>query len=256
MKDQRMSTYEQLLRIRRDRGAGYLVLIDPDKASSADLPALVRNATAAGADAFLIGGSLMLSDEFDAVLKTLKSSTSLPVIIFPGSLFQISPVADAILYLVLISGRNPDNLIGNHVIASPIIKRMGLETISTAYMLIEGGAVTSAEFMSNTRPIPRTKPDIAVAHALAAEMIGMKVVYLEAGSGATQSVPVEMIRKVARYCSLPLIVGGGIRTPDEAREKVQAGASFIVTGTITEENASPDLMRAFADAIHSAAGRR
>jgi putative glycerol-1-phosphate prenyltransferase len=152
---------------------------------------------------------------------------------------------------MLISGRNPDHLIGNHVIAAPIIKRMGLEAISTGYMLIDGGNTTSAEFMSNTKPIPREKSDIAVAHALAAEMIGLKMIYLEAGSGAINSVPDEMIKKVSQYCSLPIIVGGGIRTPEEARKKVEAGASFIVTGTIIEQNSHGSLIKEFANAIHS-----
>jgi phosphoglycerol geranylgeranyltransferase len=128
---------------------------------------------------------------------------------------------------------------------------MELEAISTGYMLIEGGNVTSAEFMSNTKPIPREKPDIAVAHALAAELIGLKLLYLEAGSGAKQSVPDAMIKKVTKYCSLPVIVGGGIRTPEEAKNKVQAGASFIVTGTIIEENSHGSFIQEFASAIHT-----
>jgi phosphoglycerol geranylgeranyltransferase len=251
MNGQSMNTYERLLQAKRDHGAGYLLLLDPDKIDLKNLPAFIIEATQSGVDAFLVGGSLMLSNEFDKVLQVIKEQASVPVIIFPGSLFQISSVADAILYILLISGRNPDNLIGNHVIASPIIKRMGLETISTAYMLIEGGNVTSAEFMSNTKPIPREKPDIAVAHALAAEMIGMKMIYLEAGSGAKMSVPDEMIKKVTKYCSLPLIAGGGIRTPEEARKKVAAGASFVVTGTIIEEHTDGSLMKKFAQAIHS-----
>ncbi|MEK6649830.1 MAG: geranylgeranylglyceryl/heptaprenylglyceryl phosphate synthase, partial [Bacteroidota bacterium] len=153
-----MSTIQRLLDIRARRGAGYIVLIDPDKVEAGQLPRLVEHATEAGADAFLVGGSLMVRDQFDAVLKLVKNSTTLPVIIFPGSLFQISPVADAILYLVLVSGRNPDHLIGNQVVAAPMLKAMGLEPISTAYMLVEGGATTSAEFMSGTRPLPRNKP--------------------------------------------------------------------------------------------------
>jgi putative glycerol-1-phosphate prenyltransferase len=248
-----MKTFERLMQIKRDRGAGYVVLIDPDKLDAKALPAFMREATSAGVDAFFIGGSLMLSNEFETALRTMKENTSQPVVIFPGSLFQISPLADAILYIVLISGRNPDSLIGSHVIASPIIKRMKLEPISTAYMLIEGGTVTSAEFMSNTKPIPRAKPDIAAAHAIAAEMIGMKMVYLEAGSGAAHAVPDEMVRAVSAHCSLPLIVGGGIRTPEEARAKVKAGASFIVTGTAVEENSRASLIKEFADAIHGAA---
>ena len=247
-----MTTLEKLLAIRKTRGAGYLILIDPDKIDTAKLPSFIRDASEAGADGFLIGGSLLLSNEIDKLIQLIKSNTSLPVIIFPGSLFQISPVADAILFLLLISGRNPEHLIGNQVTAAPIIKKVGLEAISTGYMLIEAGKTTSAEFMSNTRPIPQNKPDIAVAHALAAEYIGLKLLYLDAGSGAELPVPDEMIQKIAKYSSLPMIIGGGIRNPDVAREKVQAGASFIVTGTINEENSHHTLVREFAEAVHSA----
>jgi len=246
-----MTTFDKLLEVRKNRGAGYLVLIDPDKTDSARLPSFVRDATEAGVDGFLIGGSLLLSNEIDKLIQLIKSNTSVPVVIFPGSLFQISPVADAILFLLLISGRNPDHLIGNQVTAAPIIKRIGLEAISTGYMLIEAGTTTSAEFMSNTKPIPRNKPDIAVAHALAAEFIGLKMLYLDAGSGADFPVPDEMIQKIAKYSSLPMIIGGGIRNPEVAREKVKAGASFVVTGTIIEKNTDHSLVREFAEAVHS-----
>ncbi len=246
-----MTTFERLLKIKRDRGAGFLLLVDPDKINSKTLPGFIQNATSAGADAFLVGGSLMLSNEFDKTLKVIKGNTTAPVIIFPGGVSQVSSEADAILFLLLISGRNPDYLIGNQVTAAPIIKRMELEAISTGYMLIEGGNVTSAEFMSKTKPIPREKPDIAVAHALAAELIGLKLLYLEAGSGAKQSVPDAMVKKVTKYCSLPVIVGGGIRTPQEANNKVKAGASFIVAGTIIEENSHGSVIQEFASAIHS-----
>ncbi len=247
-----MKTFQRLLDIRNSRGAGYLVLIDPDKSDPSTLPSFVREATEAGADGFLVGGSLLMANEMDKLLQTIKGNTTVPVVIFPGSLFQISPVADAILYLLLISGRNPDHLIGNQVTASPIIRRIGLEAISTGYMLIEGGAMTSAEFMSNTKPIPRNKPDIAVAHALAAEYIGIKMLYLDAGSGADSPVPDDMVRGIKAHCSLPMIVGGGIRTPEVARDKVLAGASFVVTGTINERNSHHSLVREFAEAIHSA----
>jgi phosphoglycerol geranylgeranyltransferase len=246
-----MTTYEKLLSTRQTRGAGYLILIDPDKIDTAKLPTFVRDATEAGADGFLVGGSLLLSNEIDKLIELIKSNTTLPVIIFPGSLFQISHVADAILFLLLISGRNPDHLIGNQVTAAPIIKRIGLEAISTGYMLVEAGKTTSAEFMSNTKPIPRNKPDIAVAHALAAELIGMKLLYLDAGSGADSPVPDEMIQKIAKYSSLPMIIGGGIRTPEAARDKVKAGASFVVTGTINEQNSHHSLVREIAEAVHS-----
>ena len=246
-----MTTLEHLLKIKRDRGAGYLLLIDPDNIDAKKLPSFIRDATKAGTDAFLVGGSLMLSHEFDKTLTIIKGNTKAPVIIFPGNVSQVSFEADAILFLILISGRNPDYLIGSQVNAAPIIKRMELEAISTGYMLIDGGNVTSAEFMSNTKPIPREKSDIAVAHALAAELIGLKLLYLEAGSGAKQSVPDEMIKKVTKHCSLPIIVGGGIRTPEEAQDKVKAGASFVVTGTIIEENSHGSFIKEFANAIHS-----
>ena len=246
-----MTTYERLISIRRDRGAGYFVLLDPDKLDKKQLPSLVREATEAGVDAFLVGGSLLLRNDFDSQIQAIKENTSVPVVIFPGGVMQVSSLADAILFLILISGRNPEYLIGNQVIAAPIVRQSGLETISTGYMLIEAGKTTSAEFMSNTKPIPRDKPDIALAHALAAEIIGMKMVYLDAGSGAEVSVPEEMIEAIARHCSLPVIVGGGIRTPEEARRKVEAGASFLVTGTITELNNHRSFIREFAEAVHT-----
>jgi putative glycerol-1-phosphate prenyltransferase len=251
-----MTTFERLQEIRKSRGAGYLVLIDPDKMTNEQLPPFVRHATEAGIDGFLVGGSLMHTTEFDEQIKIIKRNTTVPVVIFPGSLMQVSPSADAILFLVLISGRNPEHLIGNQVIAAPIITKMGLEAISTGYMIIESGATTSVEFMSNTKPIPRSKPDIALAHALAAEIIGMKVLYLDAGSGADQSVPDDMVGLLAKRCSLPLIVGGGIRTPEDARKKVEAGAAFVVTGTINEEHSHSTLIREFADAIHHSASVR
>lgn len=246
-----MSIYDKLLAVSKQKGAAYLVLIDPDKINSTDIPDFVSTATAAGVDGFLIGSSLLLDGTFDDVIAAAKKHTTAPVIIFPGGIQQISKEADAILFLSLISGRNAEHIIGSQVLAAPVIKRLGLEAISTAYMLIDSGKMTAAEFMSNTKPIPRNKPEIAVAHALAAEYLGFKFIYLEAGSGAEQSIPEEMISAVARSCSVPLIVGGGISTPDEAQHKVSAGASFIVTGTVLEKNGSPALIKEFATAIHT-----
>ncbi|MDP1676735.1 MAG: geranylgeranylglyceryl/heptaprenylglyceryl phosphate synthase [Bacteroidota bacterium] len=245
-----MSIYESLLATSKSKGAAYFVLIDPDKVASDKLPSFVEQATEAGVDAFLIGGSLIVDDSFEQCIKTIKQHTKVPAVIFPGGVMQISPSADAILFLSIISGRNPQHLIGDQVLAAPIVKRIGLEAISTAYMLIESGKTTSAEFMSNTQPLPRHKPDIAVAHAMAAEILGFKMIYLEAGSGAEQSVPEEMIGAIAKHCSVPLIVGGGLRTPEDARKKVQAGAKFIVTGTILEKESSTSLIKEFASAIH------
>lgn len=246
-----MSIHQQLLDGAAKRGASYLVLVDPDKIAPEQLPAFTRQAAEAGADAFLVGGSLITDDSFHRCMETMKANTTLPVVIFPGGLMQISPKADALLFLSILSGRNPEHIIGQQVLAAPVVKKMGLEAISTAYLLVESGRTTSAEFMSNTRPLPRHKPDIALAHALAAEILGFKLLYLEAGSGAEQSVPDEMIGAVAKYCSVPAIVGGGIRTPEEAHRKVRAGARFIVTGTVFEKDGSASLMKEFAAAIHT-----
>ncbi len=245
-----MKVYQQLMQIKEKRGAGYLVLIDPDKQSTVEAVELACACAEEGADGLLIGGSLMFTHIFDEVIRGIKAACPLPVLIFPGSTRQLSPHADAILYLSLISGRNAYYIIGDQVLAAPIIKSMNLEAISTAYMLIESGNITSAQFLSDTKPIPREKPDIAMAHALAAEYLGMRMVYLEAGSGAKLSVPEQVIAGVARYISIPIIVGGGIRTPEEAHAKVAAGASFIVTGNVIEKNRDRALIRAFAEAIH------
>ncbi len=247
---ERMSVYQTLVSAAAKKGAGYLVLVDPDKIDGNNIVKFIKQATDAGVDGFLVGGSLVLADTFEECVKTIKTSTSVPVVIFPGSVQQISKEADAILYLSLLSGRNAEHIIGSQVTAAPIIKKMNLEAISTAYMLVESGRTTSAEFMSNTKPLPRNKPDIAVAHALAAEYIGFKLLYLEAGSGAEQSVPDEMIAAVSQHCSVPLIVGGGIRTAEDARKKVKAGAKFVVTGNVLERNSSKDLIKEFASAIH------
>ncbi len=245
-----MQTWQKLLDIRKRRGAGYIVLIDPDKLSLKDSITLAMQAEQEDADVIFIGGSLLSTPIFDELVKQIKAAVTIPVIIFPGGVQQISRHADAILFMSVISGRNPDLLIGQHVMGAPIVKMLNLEAISMGYMLIESGRVTSAEFMSNTRPIPRDKPDIAVAHALAAEYLGMKLIYLEAGSGALHPVPDEMIQAIARTCSLPIIVGGGIRTPEVAQQKVNAGASFIVTGNVLEKNQRGGIIGDFARAIH------
>jgi phosphoglycerol geranylgeranyltransferase len=245
-----VKVFDTLLTVQEKRGAGYFVLIDPDKQDIEHVVTLAQTCESAGVDALLIGGSLLLANVFDETVQAVKEACGLPVIIFPGSTKQISRFADAILFLSLISGRNPESLINGQVMAAPLIKSVNLEPISTGYMFIESGTVTSALFMSDTRPIPHEKPDIAAAHALAAEYMGMQCVYLEAGSGAKNSVPVRVIAAVRRYTSIPIICGGGICTPDDAREKVMAGANFIVTGTIIEMDSNPALIKAFADAVH------
>lgn len=245
-----MTTLERILKIKETKGAGYFVLIDPDKWQPDELVKLAVQASEDGADAILVGGSLVLSASFDELVKKIKYQIEVPLIIFPGSQTQVSKYADAIFFLSLISGRNPTYLIGEQVRAAPAIKAHRIEAISVGYMLIESGSTTSAEFMSNTQPIPRDKPDIAKATAMAAEFMGMKLVYLEAGSGAQRSVSNELISGVKKYVSIPLIVGGGIRTPEEARQKVAAGASFVVTGNVLEKKGNNGLIKEFAEAVH------
>ena len=245
------SVLEYLFQIKDQKGAGYLVLIDPDKQDVEDAAAFAVRADEAGVDAFLVGSSLLMSDQLEAVIQRIKELSDLPVIISPGASSHLSCYADAVLFLSLISGRNPEFLIGEHVKAAPIIRKYGIEAIPTGYMLIEGGSCTSVQFMSATLPIPRDKLDIAAAHAMAAELLGMKMVYLECGSGSLLSVPDEMISAVRSEISIPLAVGGGIVDPGVAAAKVQSGADFIVTGNVLEKAGNTALVYEFAKAIHN-----
>lgn len=245
-----MTILDHLLHVRAEKGAGYLALLDPDKLTGAALTDTAVRCVENGVDAVMIGSSLLFSTRFDETVREVKQHVNIPVILFPGGSNQLSRYADAILFLSLVSGRNAHYLIGDQVRAAPLIKEFGIEPIPTGYLLIESGQMTSAEFISDTRPIPREKPAMAMAHALAAEYLGMKMIYLEAGSGAQRPVPDILIRKVHDYVSIPLIVGGGIRDPRIASNKVDAGADFIVTGNILEERVNPALIREFADAIH------
>ncbi|HNZ39700.1 MAG TPA: geranylgeranylglyceryl/heptaprenylglyceryl phosphate synthase, partial [Candidatus Latescibacteria bacterium] len=221
-----MNAFDRIMATRKTCGAGFWVLIDPDRTAPVEAAARAADAERAGADVILVGSSLLISDTFGDAVREIRGAVKLPVIIFPGSTAQISADADAILFLSLVSGRNPDLLIGQHVRAAPAIKAIGLEPIPTAYMLVESGTLTTIEYISDTKPIPRQKPDIAMAHALAAEYMGMRLVYLDGGSGAKEPVPTEMIRACYEYITLPLIVGGGIRSGEAAQAAVKAGASF------------------------------
>ena len=247
-----LTIYQKLLDIRHEKGAGFLVLLDPDNASPEALAERAAACGAVGVDGLLVGGSLIVNDGFHDAIAQIKRRCKLPVIIFPGSPGQLCAEADAILFLSLISGRNPQHLIGDQVIAAPAIKRLGLEAIPTGYMLISSRLATAVEFMSNTRPLPRDKPDLAAAHALAGQYLGLKLIYLEAGSGATESVPDELISRVRQWVDLPLIVGGGIRDPQDAAEKVKAGADFVVVGTALENQPSSSAVQQFSRAVHEA----
>lgn len=243
--------FEYLVRVKEQKSAGYLVLIDPDKQSLESTPAFADESQSAGVDAFLVGSSLLISENLDPIIRCIKANSTLPVIISPGASSHLSRHADAVLFLSLISGRNPDFLIGEHVKAAPLVRRYGIEAIPTGYMLIESGSCTSVQFISATTPIPRDKLDIAIVHAMAAEMLGMKFVYLECGSGSPLSVPNEMISAVKANINIPLIVGGGITDPNDAAAKVRAGADFIVTGNVLEKTNDTKLIYEFADAVHN-----
>ena len=231
-------------------GALYLVLLDPDRFEPAENVRLAELAVGAGADALLLGGSLSLKGRCDETVRAIKGAVDVPVIIFPGDVGFVSEAADAILFLSLVSGRNPQFLIGEHVRAAPVLKKMGLEAIPTAYMLVDGGVTTSVEFMSSTRPIPRDKPDIAMAHALAAQYLGLRLAFFDAGSGAAEHVPEELVRAVSGYVDLPIMVGGGIREPEVAGRLVEAGAGVIITGDVVEKTGDAGLVKAIAAAVH------
>ncbi|MBR6091264.1 MAG: geranylgeranylglyceryl/heptaprenylglyceryl phosphate synthase [Bacteroidales bacterium] len=226
------------------------VLIDPDKPTDAQIISIVEKAKAADVDFFFVGGSLLVTDSLDHCIKLIKANCDIPVLIFPGNSLQISKYCDGFLLLSLISGRNAEMLIGRHVIAAPYLKLYGNEIIPTGYMLIDSGKATSVSYMSDTTPIPHDKDDIALCTAIAGEMLGLKLIYLEAGSGALIPVSTSMISKVSQMIKIPLIVGGGIKTPEMAAEAVKAGADVIVIGTAFEKE--PDMLKQFAEAIHGA----
>ncbi len=228
------------------------MLLDPDDFSIEQAVDIAGKAKESGVDAVLVGGSLLHSNHFDEFVCAVKKAAGIPALLFPGDATQLSYHADGVLFLSLVSGRNPVNLIGEQVKGAPVIKKLGIEPISTAYMLVESGAVSSVEFMSNTRPLPRTKPMIAAAHALAAQYMGMQLIYLEAGSGAPQSVPAEMIAAVRQYVDIPIIAGGGIRDAQTAVEKVKAGANIIVTGNLLRADDGIARLGEIARAIHEA----
>lgn len=214
------------------------VLIDPDDLQESRLRKTISLLQDNPVDLLLVGGSLFVKDQLDTCLELLRTELEQPLILFPGNAIQVSAKADAIFFLSLISGRNPELLIGQQVIAAPYVKAAQLEVIPTGYMLIDGGRPTTASYMSNTLPIPRNKAAIATCTAMAGEMLGLQTIYLDTGSGADQPVPRDMIQAVAENINLPLIVGGGIRDSRQAVEQLQAGADMIVVGSRIEENPS------------------
>jgi phosphoglycerol geranylgeranyltransferase len=241
--------YDILVERKLTAKKSFAVLIDPDKVTKPMLDELVRLSIDAGVDYFFLGGSLVISNHLDECVLHIKSICNIPVILFPGSPSQISKHADALLYLSLISGRNPELLIGQHVISAPFVKASGLEIMPTGYMVIDGGAPTTVSYISNASPIPADKNEIAMCTALAGEMLGMKLIYMDAGSGARRPITEGMIEVVSRYIEAPLIIGGGITDPEKAYRNCKAGADIIVVGNAIEKD--PTLIREIAAAIHN-----
>ncbi|MFT6850337.1 MAG: phosphoglycerol geranylgeranyltransferase [Sphingobacteriales bacterium] len=231
-----MSIYQQILKNSQSKKKQLAVLIDPDSYGTDGLLDVVNLCNAHKVDFLFFGGSLLMGNSLDDVLKITKQISDIPTVIFPGSTLQISERADGILFLSLISGRNPEHLIGNHVVAAPLLKHKDIEVISTGYMLIDSGKQTTASYMSQTTPIPANKIPIAVSTAMAGEMLGLKLIFMDGGSGALNAIGKEMISSVKKHIDIPLIIGGGIETVEMAEAAYSAGADLIVVGNAIERD--------------------
>ena len=245
----KQAIYQQFLDKKRSGKRSFAVLIDPDKVDNEKIDQLLTLSIDAKVDYFFVGGSLVISSHLDECIRQIKASSEIPVILFPGSPSQVSKYADALLYLSLISGRNPELLIGQHVISAPFVKNSGLEIMPTGYMVVDGGAPTTVSYISNASPIPADKNEIAMCTAMAGEMLGMKLIYMDAGSGAKRAITETMIEKVAKHIDIPLIVGGGILEPEKAYRNCKAGADVIVVGNAIEKDVS--LISEISHAVHS-----
>jgi phosphoglycerol geranylgeranyltransferase len=244
-----MGIHNTLLERRKLGKKSISVLVDPDKVADAgQLQHLINLASENCVDYFFVGGSLVTTTNLSEVVKQIKDSVSIPVVLFPGNSMQIDSSADALLFLSLISGRNPELLIGQHVIAAPIIKNTKLEVIPTGYMLINSGRTTSAAYISNTTPIPDDKYSLAACTAMAGEMLGLRAIYMDAGSGAEKEISARMITTVRKSIQVPLIIGGGINSRQKAFAALEAGADMIVIGNALEKN--PDLLIEISEKVY------
>lgn len=242
--------YQQLCERKQSGQPAFAVLADPDKISPPQMERLAQRCNDARVDYLLVGGSLVVSEELDASIQAFKAGSDIPVILFPGSPAQVTRQADALLYLSLISGRNPELLIGQHVISAPAVKASGLEVMATGYMIIDGGSPTTVSYISGAAPIPANKPDIALCTAWAGELLNMHLLYMDAGSGARFPVPVPMIERVSKNTSVPLFIGGGMRQPEDLYVRAKAGATVLVVGNAIEEDDS--LIGEMSAAVHAA----
>lgn len=237
--------------IQESRNAGkklFAILIDPDKQNKEELKQIVEKAKSAKADLLFVGGSLLTNDSLNSCLETLKSNCDIPVVLFPGNAMQVNDKADAILFLSLISGRNAEMLIGKQVITAPILKQSSLEVIPTGYILIDSGKPTTVSYMSNTTPIPHEKNAVAACTAMAGEMLGLKCIFMDGGSGALTPISEKMIASVRKSIDAPLIIGGGISSGKKAAANCQSGADVIVVGNAIEKDES--LIEEISNAIH------
>tara|TARA_B110000263_G_C15223538_1_gene471127 strand:+ start:69 stop:806 length:738 start_codon:yes stop_codon:yes gene_type:complete len=243
-----MSIYTHILSSKKKQSKLFAILIDPDKQDSNQLISIINKANKAKVDLFFVGGSLLIDDKLEQCVETIKSNSKIPVLLFPGNAMQVNKKADGILFLSLISGRNSQMLIGQQVISAPILKQTNLEVISTGYMLIDSGEATTASYMSNTPPIPHNKHNIAAATAIAGEMLGLKIIFLDGGSGAKKAISTKMIKSVSSQINIPLITGGGITSAEKAIENCNAGADIIVVGNAIENENS--LISEISKAVH------
>jgi putative glycerol-1-phosphate prenyltransferase len=233
-----MKVLSNITEAKRSNKKLFSLLIDPDNCSGQEAEKTAIAARDSGVDLLFVGGSLLVNDRLFDTVQIIKANCDIPVVLFPGDNMQVVPNADAILLLSVISGRNAEMLIGKHVVAAPRLKNSGLEIIPTGYMLIDSGRATTASYMSNTNPIPHDKDDIAACTAMAGEMLGLKTIFLDGGSGAQNSVSPSMIKRVNDHVESPIIVGGGLKTPEMAKARFDAGATVVVVGNAIEKDSS------------------
>jgi len=243
-----MRIYNKIISDKKANKKSFALLIDPDKQDLTQLLIIINKAEKAKVDYFFVGGSLLTYDSLDTCLKTIKNNSTIPVVLFPGNAMQVNDKADGILFLSLISGRNAEMLIGKQVITAPILKQSSLEVLSTGYILVDSGKPTTASYMSNTTPIPADKDTVSACTAMAGEMLGLKLIFMDGGSGAKNPISSKMIATVSKSIDAPLIIGGGINSGEKALANCKAGADIIVVGNAIEKN--KDLISEISSAVH------
>jgi putative glycerol-1-phosphate prenyltransferase len=244
-----MNIYNHIAESKKAGKKLFALLVDPDKQDTSTLVSTIEKAKSAQTDFFFVGGSLLTNDSLDSCICTIKSNCDIPVVLFPGNAMQVNDKADGILFLSLISGRNADMLIGKQVITAPILKQSSLEVLPTGYMLIDSGKPTTASYMSNTIPIPADKNAVAACTAMAGQMLGLKLIFMDGGSGAQNPISEKMITAVRQAVDCPIIIGGGISDGEKAIANCNAGADIIVVGNAIEKDET--LISEIADAIHN-----